>query len=382
MSTYLRSKTPHAVIVGAGLNALGVIRSLAKYSMLTLVTEKNALVSKSRFAKKIYVSSTVNESIIDDLIALAKPLTSKPALYLTEEKTVEWVSLYRDRLSAHYSIDFSSHNLMTRLQSKSGFQALAESNNSPVPKSLVVTETADLDKVGCLDFPCVFKPLYHDKAYSTRFKKAYKVENNAELLLLFKQINPYFSDMILQEWIEGSDENIYFCLAYYDKKSQVINSFSGRKIRSWPLHVGGTATCTSAYEQHDKLLKLTSAFVQSIAYQGMMGMEFKYDDNRKKFYMIEPTVGRTDYQHEIAVLSGCNILLSILNFHHHNQIKVKPNKSTNVIWCDEVSNANSIMAGSTAELPRGRKVYKALFRLSDPMPYIYSLLTRIKRRIL
>jgi len=381
MSTYLRSNITHAVIVGAGLNALGVIRSLAKHSMLTLVTEKSALVSKSRYAKKIYVSSTVNESIIDDLVTLAKQFTNKPTLYLTEEKTVEWVSLYRDRLSAHYMIDFSSHDLIAKLQSKSGFQTLAESNNSPVPKSLVVKEAADLDKVSCLMFPCVFKPLYHDKAYSSRFKKAYKVEDNSELLDLFNQISPYFSDMILQEWIEGSDENIYFCFAYYNDKSKVINSFSGRKIRSWPLHVGGTASCTSAYEQHDELLKLTTDFVQSIAYQGMMGMEFKYDDNRKEFYMIEPTVGRTDYQHEIAALSGCNILLSILNYHQGNQLKVSASKSTNVVWCDEISNANSIEAGSTAVTPLDRKVYKALFRLSDPMPYIHSIFTRVKTRI-
>ena len=219
---------------------------------------------------------------------MAKRFTDKPTLYLTEEKTVELVSLHRDKLLAYYIIDFSSHDLMTNLQSKSGFQNLAESNNSPVPKSLVVRESADLDKIGSLSFPCVFKPLYHDKQYSSRFKKAYKVENKAQLLDLFNQITPYFSDMILQEWIEGSDENIYFCLAYYDKNSQVINSFSGRKIRSWPLHVGGTASCTSAHDKHDELLKLTSSFVQSIGYQGMMGMEFKYDDNRKEFYMIEP----------------------------------------------------------------------------------------------
>ena len=43
MGADLKPQNTHAVVVGAGLNALGVIRSLAKYSMLTLVTEEKNL---------------------------------------------------------------------------------------------------------------------------------------------------------------------------------------------------------------------------------------------------------------------------------------------------------------------------------------------------
>ena len=96
---------------------------------------------------------------------------------------------------------------------------------------------------------------------------------------------------------------------------------------------------------------------------------------------MSQTVGRTDYQHEVAVLSGCNILLSILNYHRGNESEVSKNKPADVIWFDEVSDANSIAAGSTAVPPIGRKFYKALFRLNDPMPYVYSLYTRIKKRV-
>ena len=36
-------------------------------------------------------------------------------------------------------------------------------------------------------------------------------------------------------------------------------------------------------------------------------MEYKRDRRDEKFYMVEPTVGRTDYQEEIATLNGVNI---------------------------------------------------------------------------
>ncbi len=40
-------------------------------------------------------------------------------------------------------------------------------------------------------------------------------------------------------------------------------------------------------------------------------MEYKRDSRDGKFYMVEPTVGRTDYQEEIAVLNGINLPLVV-----------------------------------------------------------------------
>jgi D-aspartate ligase len=36
-------------------------------------------------------------------------------------------------------------------------------------------------------------------------------------------------------------------------------------------------------------------------------MEFKRDTRTGRFFMVEPTVGRTDYQEEVATLNGANI---------------------------------------------------------------------------
>src|SRR5205085_1978080 len=71
---------------------------------------------------------------------------------------------------------------------------------------------------------------------------------------------------------------------------------------------GGTASCVPAPD-HDaaELTRLTDSFFSAVGFIGMGSMEYKRDHRDGRFYMVEPTVGRTDYQEEIAALNGINI---------------------------------------------------------------------------
>src|SRR5262249_12115481 len=109
-----------------------------------------------------------------------------------------------------------------------------------------------------------------------------------------------------QEWIEGGDDSIYFCLQYRGRDAAVV-SFTGRKLRSWPPRIGGTASCVSAPEYRDALERMTDEFFSAVGFIGMCSIEFKRDTRTGQFLMIEPTVGRTDFQEEVATLNGVNI---------------------------------------------------------------------------
>mgnify|MGYP000618891995 CR=1 FL=1 len=372
------------VVVGAGVNALGVMRSLGREFNTMLVTPKDTLVNKTKFGKRYYVDSTTNEGIVDQLIELGQLLTKPCVLLLTEENTVTHVSHHRERLAEHYILDFPSHELVTALQSKSDFQELAERHDAPIPKAVFWTSEFNGKGLDTLDFPCVFKPLYQDSAYSKRFKKAYKAASIEEVNTLYKEISPVLPDMITQEWIEGEDSDIYFNIMYFDKNSQPISSFTGRKLRSWPRSIGGTASCVDAPEHHDELTRLTQSFAQQVGFTGIMGMEYKFDANRQAFYMIEPTVGRTDYQHEIATLSGTNLLAGIcrhlLGRTNAEVLKAKQ-VSTSTMWFDEVADANSLAHGSPKFDELKVKKYGAVYRWNDLGPYLFVVRNRIKSRI-
>ncbi len=369
------------VIVGGSANALGILRTLAPHTnCLVLCDNKNAPAYKSRFGVKHLIANTKTIDVITALENLSMHFKSSPVLLLSEEKTVEHVSLHRNRLLPFYRFNMPLHQQIIDLQSKIEFQKLAENYHAPIPKALAIKQSCDFFNVERLSFPCVFKPLYQDAAYSMQFKKAYKVESIEQVNNLYLQIQPVMPDMLIQEWINGQDSDIYFCLAYFDDNSKLVADFCGRKLRSWPLNIGGTASCTNAPEKHEQLSEITATFAKDIGYSGLMGMEYKFDSQRQKFYMIEPTVARTDYQHEIATLSGHNLLLQIYSHLCNEVIPQYPLKIESTIWRDEIADANALAHGGNPAEPLNAKAYCAIKRWNDPWPYISIFIWRIRKR--
>ena len=111
----------------------------------------------------------------------------------------------------------------------------------------------------------------------------------------------------MQEWVEGPDHGIYFCLFYCDAAGKPLRIFTGRKLSAFPPGVGSTATCIAAPRQQAQLEALTERLTRAVGFAGMGGLEFKRNEITGEFVIIEPTVVRTDWQEEIATLSGVNI---------------------------------------------------------------------------
>lgn len=378
----MKNKTP-VVVTGGSANALGVLRSLPHCDLTLLCDSTRAPAWHSRHGRKVLVANTRAATVVDDLLALAgrHPGGERPVLILTEEKTVVHVSQARERLAPHFRFQLCEASMLEALQSKEGFQRLAQQAHSPVPRGAVLRSAADLPAARELQYPCVLKPLEQDATYAAQFKKAYKVASADQVTALYREIEPVMPHMIVQEWLEGEDSDIYFCLGFWDERSQLVGqAFAGRKLRSWPLQVGGTASCTSAPEAAAELTRLTSAFVQAIGYTGQMGMEFKHDARRGGFYMIEPTVGRTDYQHEIATLSGCNVLAMMVAGLAGAPVPGCGPAHT-CTWYDEVADAKALAAGASDQLMRDRPRVAAVWRPNDPMPTLADLAQRATGRL-
>lgn len=369
------------VITGGSANALGALRSLGPhYRCLLLCQSAQDRAYHSRFGQRQLVTNTRTEQIVDDLLKLGPSFERKPVLLLTEEKTVLYVSQHRDKLQTYYQFLLPAHSQVVALQSKAEFQQLAEQHQAPIPKAVVLNQAGGLAQLSNLTFPCVFKPLEQNEAYSRAFKKAYKVQSAAEVEQLYQQIAPIMPDMIVQEWIQGRDSDIYFCLAFFDPQSQLVSSFTGRKLRSWPLNIGGTASCTGAPEAHAELSRLTADFARAIGYQGLIGVEFKFDASRQGYYLIEPTVGRTDYQHEIATLSGHNLLLDMARY-FDGKPPVAKTSSILSVWRDPIADAQALSHGADPTEPAGARRYDAVFRWQDPGPQLADYWQRLTHRL-
>lgn len=385
MSSSLTNSGHPVAVVGAGVNGLGVARSLAHARVPVWLLDSDAKRPEmhTRAANAVTVRSLHGETLVEELVRLAAGQFSgsRPLLLLTQEESVKTISHYRDRLSALYRFSLPPMDVVDTLLHKQGFQNLAEKLGSPIPPLVHVRTLADLPKIETLRYPVVIKPGERSAEYSQQFKKAYRVENAVEGAELIRRILPVMDDIVVQEWIEGPDSNIYFCLQYVDRQGQVAASFTGRKIRSWPPQVGGTASCIAAPEVHEELSAMTTQFFQAAGVIGMASMEYKRDSRSGEFRMVEPTVGRTDYQEEVATLNGVNLPHAAWCAELGMPFPPPAVCGRSVVWRVR-SQDNQSAAAQDQPLkrgyPKGALVAEALWRRDDPMPALIQSLRRVR----
>lgn len=370
-----------AVVVGADLNALGVVRSLAAGNVATVIVgaDPHGDAMRTRFGHKLVVAETGGQSLIDALTAISARCSQPPVLFLTEEKSVRTVSENRHMMLPAFRIRLPGHERLMALMHKQGFQELAEACGASIPKTVHLRSHDDLARLGDITFPCVLKPAKKDYDYGARFKKAYVVQSPQEVEKLYTEIAPVLSDLVLQQWIDGDDSDIYFTLQYVGDDGAAVSSFSGRKIRSWPPRIGGTASCTAAWNEAQELDAMTTQFFSKVGFTGMGSMEYKRDRRDGKFYMIEPTVARTDFQEEVATVNGVNIALAAYRY----ELGMPPVASVRTqiarTWREPISDrwaAQSDGAGPD-ERSRGDRIVDAYWRLNDPMPWLHMMRGRL-----
>lgn len=377
--------TAAAIVVGGGLNALGVVRSLgqAGVPVWVLDTDTHSPAMRSRWGRAQVVSALEGPAFMAELQRVVAGLGSRVVLFLTEEKTVNTVSEHRADLPASLLIRLPEHQRLMQLMHKQGFQELAEALAAPVPRTVRLESSQDLHKVRSLSYPCVLKPSEKSYEYGARFKKAYKVASADEVDALYREIEPVLADMVVQEWIEGGDGDIYFCLQYIGANGQVVSSFPGRKIRSWPPRIGGTASCTAAWEHAQELRDTTAAFFKQVGFTGIGSMEYKRDARDGRFCMVEPTVARTDFQEEVATLNGCNLPLAA--YCHELGLPVPEAHPVDPprVWRDtQIDRWSQQESGDPPDLAsRSHEVFDAYRRWNDPRPWLDHLRSRLLQRL-
>jgi D-aspartate ligase len=356
------------IVVDSTLNALGVVRSLAVGRMPIWMITKSRLCpgAWSRHCRVIRFSSLEGREFIDLLKDLGSRLGGRPVLILTGDVEVEAVSLHREELQPLFRFSLPSKEMVSTLADKTKFQQWAEQQGFPVPRAVVLTGPASLEMMRTLKFPVVIKPAGKALANAGLVERALRAESFDEALQLAGEMLPRAKSVIIQEWIEGDDTDIYFTLFTCDNRGVVIGMFSGRKLVCYPPRVGSTAVCVAAGDFGPDLAQLSRELIARTEYKGIGSLEFKRNRRTRQLVIVEPTVGRTDWQEEIATLCGMNIPLATYWAEIGAEIGSMSARSGPVAWRSSLSH----------RLPReiapvNTRVWDGYFRLSDPLPGIY-----------
>ena len=362
-------QTTPVVVAGGNLNGLGVVRSLARerISVYVMATTRECPAAWSRHATFVRAPRLHGEEFVDALVRLATRLNCRPVLILTQDSSVLTVSAHRQTLEPYYHIDLPDGPIVEALSDKLSFDALAARENFPVPRSCAVRSRDDLRQIDQMIPPVILKPADKGRVLSGAAERATRADTLERARGIATEMLAHVPALIVQEWIEGPDSEIYFTFFYVGRDGKPVGLFSGRKLQSNPPAVGSTAICVSASEHGDTLERETRQFLHCVPYHGLGSLEFKRDVRTGRFLMVEPTVGRTDWQEEIATLCGVN--LPAIAYWHALGRASAPSRLSDAAhryaWRAERE------FQLQPEFRAGRRIVDGYFRWNDPLPGLY-----------
>jgi len=375
----MKNNQPIALVIGLCSHGLAMSRALhdTGIEVHALEAKSNLPSVKTNSAKVHFISSINNDGLIIDLLNYRKTVDEQRPIVLfpTNDNNVKVLANNIDRLSPHYKISWANcADTVRSLLLKSNIEARCKEVGLHYPKSFVVNSREDIVTAGdYFEFPIIAKPVKPQSGFKTK-----KCNNANELSLL---IDAFHSDLpiLLQDWVEGSDKDLYFG-ALYLKDGEVCTEFVGQKLESYPPAMGQTTAAITCVQ--DEVLKLTKEFFDGLAMSGPVSLELKRDQ-RGKYFVIEPTVGRTDFWVGLCVSAGCNLLEA--EFHHCLNLPISNySERKETIWFDSERDITaypryikSVLQGNSSR----RNTSFSFLSRKDITPFLYSSVKTLLRLV-
>jgi D-aspartate ligase len=364
-----------AVVVGGDLNGLGVVRSLAhgRMPVYVLDPDRDCPAARSRHGKFVPVPALEGPGLIVALKALAARLDDRPVLILASAECVATISAQRGEIEPLYRISLPPANVVKVLTDRALFQAFAEREGLEVPRTVSISAATDLAALEELTPPLVIKPAHRTAASAGRTVRAQTIE---EAQAAGAAMLTSATRLMVQEWIDGPDTEIYFTLFTCDARGHLAGLFAGRTLVRDPPATGSAVVCVAAPEVANELARQTRHFAARVGYQGLGSLTFKRDAHTGRFLMLEPTVGRTDRQEEIATLCGVNIPLITYETELGRMPRlISYTESGRIAWR---------ASRGYRDLPDcfhpATRIIDGYFRWDDPLPALFHYYERARQR--
>ena len=327
-TTNLSFDSPPAVVVGVCGHGLTLIRALAmgKIPIIALEANRDLPGVHTKFAAVRFIPDINGEPLIASLIELGRQITSpmKAVLFLTNDNMIRTIARHWEQISDYYSLSWAHCRMdILSLLDKNGLESRCLDRGLQYPASFLLSNDADIDAaiatVGSSAIIKPSKPLSGFKTYLPRDRDDY-----AKVVTKFRSDLPF----LVQTFIPGDDSVIYFCALYLDH-GKVIDRFDGRKLRSRPM---GHTTVAEPFSS-DEVFEKAMSFFSGNALSGPVSLELKRDPHGN-YWVIEPTVGRTDFWLGLCVENGVNLPLE--EYKHQIGANVTNAQQQNAaIWFNE-----------------------------------------------
>lgn len=305
------SDLPPALVCGE----IGLVRSLGEAGIPLVVGSyyKDNIALYSRYCgRRLLFSHTASRTFVDELRAFGKSAGRKMVFFSDDDRAVLSFSQYRDELKEYFYFNLPDHELVEAILDKRKFGALAERLQLAVPRTFTPSSAGEVERVAeQVEYPCVLKPAHKDDWWHPGFlsevgsyRKAILCDTRASLLDYYGKVSRINPNVVVQEYIEGDDLDLYSVNMYLDERSRVKAYFIGRKLRVYPIHAGVGSLVQTV--QDDGILEAAVDAARKLGIRGHFNIQFKRDKRTGKVKIMEAHT-RNSLWCYLATASGLNI---------------------------------------------------------------------------
>lgn len=296
------TSTP-VVVLNCKLAALGIMRSLGQcgVDVYGVDGDPRSPGMLSRYCRGRFIRK-LDESDRGAYLGLLKDIASKlngkpgarPVLIPTSDETAIFVAENTEELMKHYVFQDNDAGLVRGLASKKEMYLLAKEHAIPTPHTEFPESLDDvLEYAKKASFPVMLKGVHGNRLQERTGLKMVIVHDRDELLRYYKYMeDPELPNLMLQEYIPGDDDQIYIFNGYFNSESRSLASFTGHKIRQFPIHTGCASLGVSTWNK--TVAGCTEKFMKEVGYRGILDIGYRLDprDGLYKVLDINPRIGQ------------------------------------------------------------------------------------------
>ena len=305
----------------ASFQALALTRSLGRRGVRVVRVHpgKRELSLTSRYCWRAEDCPNVHESepaLLEFLLKLASKYPGERVLLPASDDTAYFLGRHREALSAAYRVAAPSAQTIETIIDKRRQYAAAQSAGIPIPETYFPSELAQVEALAprLTGYPYIIKPnvAHRWRLASVRRvlpHKAVLVRDPQELIAEYREIVRTDADVMIQKVVGGPDEQLYGFFGYFDAQSRPLGYCVRRKFRQNPLRFGYCTLIESC--DNDTVVRQSIALLQAVGFQGITGVEWKYDPDTGAYTLLEINARATNTS---ALPPACGVDLPYIAF--------------------------------------------------------------------
>jgi D-aspartate ligase len=372
-------KIPGAIILGGNFLGLGIARSLGRRGIPVWVIDTDRTKSIAQFSRytKRFIESVAP---IHELLLKEAELNDLRnwVIFTGVDDYVEALSTHREALAAIFRVTTPSPAVTDFALDKRNTYSRAADLGISTPWTWSGNTLADLPQRD-IPYPVILKPAMNHHFFPQTNLKALPADDPAELERGFALMSQYIppQEILIQERIPGTGENQFSYCGIFSE-GRVSASLVAQRCRQYPIEFGNASTFVETTTQ-PVVESGGRKFFESIGFDGMGEIEFKYDPRDGKHKILDVN-SRPWGWHTLGLAAGVDFPYLLWR----QKVGLPPLPAQPLrpaAWIREITDAVAILKvhDRSGEIKRlfsaiqNRKMTCATFSFNDPVPFFAEL---------